>query len=154
MTNAIARRPLTDILLSTIGTATSRPVGDGIAPSTGGWQGQPNSAGTNFVPYNVLVPQTANSSAGPFDDPQGDWRMPYSITSFGVRRDQCEAIADLARKTLSEMRGQLLQLGDQKYSVQQVRTESIGAVTRYDTTDPAFWGQVDVVTVWLSREVS
>ena len=154
MTNSIDRRPLTGILLGVIATATSKPVGDGAAPSGGGWIGQPNAQGSNFVPYNVLIPQTANYSSGPFDDPQGDWRLPYQLISFGVRRDQCEALADLGRRTLSEMRGQVLDLGDQKYSVQQVRTESIGGVIRYDQTDPPFWGQSDVVTVWLSREVS
>lgn len=152
VTADISRRQLTDLVISTIHAATIRPVGDAIAPAAGGWQGQPNNAGSNFVPYNVVLPGLANRSSGPFDAPQADWQLPYLIWGFGVVRNQCEAIADLARDALEVLRAQIVDLGGTNYKIQQVRTESIGAVNRYDQTDPAYYGQQDSVTIWITKE--
>lgn len=152
MSANLSRRELTDTILATIASVTGKPCGDGIAPADAGWQGPPNAVGSNFRVYTVLIPGTATYSEGSFADPSSEWRLPYSIWGFGVRRDQCEAIADRARLALSGMTGDLIHLGDQKYSVLQIQTNTIGATNRYEGTDPPYWGQMDTITVWLSKD--
>lgn len=154
MSTNVARRPLTNLMISTVATGTNRPCGDGIVPASVGWQGQPNASGSNFIPYTVLQVLGASFSMGSFNDPESDWRFPYNLWSFGVRRDQCEAMADIARQSLSGLQGNIVTLGNQQYSIQQVRTDSIGGIVRYDQVDPPYWGQNDTVTVWISKELS
>jgi hypothetical protein len=43
-------------------------------------------------------------------------------------------------------------LGEDDYSVQYVRVESIGGTNRVDQTDPPYWGQTDSLTVWMTKE--
>lgn len=152
MPTDFSRMGLTDTVLLLISTATTKPVGDGILPEGGSWQGQPQASGANFVPYNVVQTSTATRSSGPFDDSQADWQVPYIVWSFGVRRNQCEAMADLARNSLSGMNQQTYTLGSGDYKVQQVRSETIGSITRYDQTDPPYWGQMDTITIWITKE--
>lgn len=151
MTVDVVRKELTDIVLSVMATATQLPVGDGEKPVAGGWQGQPNTTGSNFIPYNVLQASSATTSMGSFGHPQCIWQLPYFVYSFGVRRNQCEAIADRARDSLSTMTHQNYSLGSHPWTVMQIRVDSIGGVTRYDQFDPPYWGQVDTLTVWISE---
>lgn len=153
MTTNFSRGPLTAALLSALADGTGKPVGDGMAPASGaGWTGEPNAPGSTFVPYTVLVTMTAASSSGPLGNPQADWQVPYSIQAFGTSREQCEWMADRARDVLGALRGQLLQLGPNSYKVQQVRTESIGGISRIDTAEPPYWGQQDGISVWITKE--
>lgn len=153
MPASIERRPLTDLVISTIATATGFPVGDGVATQGMGWIGQPNTTGSNFTPYNIVVPGQALGSSGSFGDPQTEWRIPYNVAGYGVTRVQCEAICDKARHALSGMEHQTFSLGSDSYYVQQVWTDSIGSVSRIDQTDPAYWGELDGLTIWLSKEI-
>jgi hypothetical protein len=152
MTANLSREPLTGLLITALGSAGAA-VGDARKPETGvGWIGEPNAPGNEYTPYLVLTPLAAVTSDGPFDSPQADWRLPYQIQAFGVSRQQCEWMADQARSLLGAQRGQVLALGSASYKTQQVRTESIGAVQRQDSTDPATFTQADVVSVWLTKE--
>ena len=145
------RAPLTAILITNLETATGLPCGDAEADARCGWQGQPGYS-SNFVPYNVLMAGAAQNPTGSFATPEDEWRLPYLIWSFGVKRAQCESMADKARFTLSSMAGEVLALGSENYKVMQARTDTIGGVNRYDQTDPPYFGQQDVVTLWLTHE--
>jgi hypothetical protein len=132
---------------------TGKPVGDGVSPKDGGWIGQPNTDGSNFVPYVVLNPGVATTSSGPIGDTQADWQCGYSIISFGVSREQCEWMADSARSAAVTLDRRSVMLGRDAWAVLQARETVIGPMQRVDATEPAFYGQTDAVTVWISKEL-
>lgn len=148
----LARRALTSILLDKL-AETGKPVGDAVAPKDGGWIGQPNKDGSNFVPYVVLIPGAANVSSGPIGDTQADWQCAYTIISFGVNRQQCEWMADSARAAAVTLDRTTVMLNGDGYAVQQARETVIGPVQRVDATEPAFYGQSDAISVWISKEL-
>lgn len=154
MATSMHRRPLTGLLLSTLDTALEQPVGDMVIPQGGGWSGVPNAPGATFTPYVVLVTLTASRSTGPMGASQADWQMTYMVESFGASREQCEWMADHARSALDVLAKQQIVLGTDTYKVQQVRVDSIGAVNRVAVTEPAFYGQQDGLSLWLSKELS
>lgn len=147
------RRPLTALMLTQLGSA-GQPVGDSVSPPQGGWQGSPNADGSNFVPYVVLMPGPASASSGPFGDTQADWQCGYTMTSFGVTREQCEWMADKARDAAVTLERKVVMLNGDSYAVQQARATVIGPVQRVDATEPSFYGQTDSVTLWISKELS
>lgn len=148
------RGPLTDRILTSL-ASVGKPVGDAEAPKTGGWQGEPNSEGTNFVPYVVLMPSTGNaqSPSGPIADTTADWILNYNLSSFGVSRKQCEWIADRGRDSIKVLRNtqQALSATNQIYTIQRIDITSIGSIQRVDVVQPAYWGQVDQFTVWVTK---
>lgn len=120
------------------------------APDGGGWDGQPNKDGSNFIPYVVVTPNTATMASGPTSDPLGDRQLPYSLSSFGVAAEQCEWMADKARAAAETLKKTTVVLGDRSYKVQQARADVIGGIVRVDQTEPPYFGQMDVVTFWLT----
>lgn len=146
----IERRLLTAAIVDVIATLTAMPVGTAHAPNGGGWDGQPNKDGSNFVTYSVVTPQTSTFATGPVSDPQGDRQLSYSVSSFGVMPEQTEWMADKSRAAIFTLRKTDIALGDRTYRIQQVRTDVIGGLVRVDQTEPAYWGQVDVMTIWLT----
>ena len=145
----IERRLLSAAVVTAVETS-GMPVGLAHAPQGGGWQGQPNLDATDFVAYSVVTPQTATNAMGPMSDPQADRQVPYAVASFGVSPEQTEWAADNARSAVGTMKKTTVVLGDGSYKIQQVRTDVIGGLTRVDSTEPPYWGQVDVVTLWLT----
>lgn len=148
----LARRDLTKALLTKL-AETGKPVGDGISPPQGGWIGQPNADGSNFQPYVVLTPGASTLSSGPFGNTQADWQVDYMLVNFGVSRQQCEWMADLTRAAVVTLERTTVTLGGVGYAVLQARERVIGPVQRVDGTEPSFFGQTDVVTVWISKEL-
>jgi hypothetical protein len=132
---------------------TNKPIGDGLQPTNSGWQGEPNLAGSNFVPYTVLTPMSANTAIGTFDESQADWHLPYSLASFGVSREQCEWMADKCRQLSAGLQHTFFGSGNDSFSIQQVQVLTIGGIQRVDTTNPPYFGQVDVISIWLAKEV-
>ena len=126
-----------------------KPVGDGVFPNGGGWTGSPNTPGSKFIPYVVVLPMAASQFSGPFDDDEGDKRQPYALTSYGTSRAQCELQADAVRRKIQELFRTSVDLGT-VYKVQQVVDTSVGGPTRVDVSDPPYWGQTDVLTIWLT----
>jgi hypothetical protein len=146
----IERRLLTQAVVEAAETS-GQPIGNSNAPITGGWQGEPNLDGSNFVPYAVVTPQTSTFAAGPISDPEIDRQIPYAISSFGVLPEQTEWMADKVRAAVEALKKTEVTLGDGTYKIQQVRTNVMGGLNRVDSTDPPYWGQVDVLTLWLTR---
>ena len=142
-------------MLETVG----KPVGFGQAPTDGGWQGAPNTDGTNFVPYITVNPNASSAPRGVYEGPigewQADWQLSYSVSSFGVKPDQTEWMADAARMALNSLQGTSVdddESASNSYLVQQVRVDTLGGLLRTDATEPPYWGQSDQVTIWLSKE--
>jgi hypothetical protein len=148
----LARRELTNILLDRL-AESGKPVGDAVSPKDGGWIGQPNADGSNFIPYVVLIPGAATISTGPWGDTQADWQCGYSMLSFGVSREQCEWMADTARAAAVTLERTSYTLGSDDWAVLQARESVIGPIQRVDATEPAFYGQTDAVTLWISKEL-
>lgn len=152
MSTTLKRGLLTDILLTTMASGTAKPVGDTVIPPGGGWAGHPNAS--NWMPYTILSPLSATRSSGPLAHSQSEWQMPYAITAYGIRRDQCELMADNARVSLETLVHTVLNLSDH-YKVQQIQTVVIGMCGPPDfSTDPPIWKQNDQVTIWLTKELT
>lgn len=150
----ISRRLLTDALITAVSTATGFPVGDADHPDPPyGWSGQSGAPGSTFSPYSILTPQNSSQSSGPLSDTQGDWHLTYTIASFGTNRTQCEWICDLARSAFSSLKKETFESGSDTYQIMQVRTENIGGVVRSDAVEPATFGQTDVISVWVTKEL-
>lgn len=147
----LERRLLSAALVDVVTTTTDMPTGLAHAPDGGGWDGQPNIDGSNFVPYAVITPQTATMASGPLSDPQADRLLPFACSCFGVMPEQTEWMADKARAAIESLKKTKVVLGDATYTIQQVRTDVIGGLHRVDSTEPAYWGQVDVLTLWITR---
>lgn len=157
MTATLHRRPLTDLILSSLRShfATSNiPIGDAELPAGGGWPSAGvNVAGSKFTPYLVLTTLTSSArSTASIADPQGDWRLPYLYQAFGTRRDQCEWMADEARDVLAALTNTSVNLGTRSYQIQQVWSDSIGGVNRVPEVNPPFYGEQDGFTVWLTPQ--
>lgn len=153
----VQRRLFTQAVLTRAATA-GKPVGDAEAPRGGvaGWQGPPNENGSNFVPYSVITPMNAAAGSGPLADPQADVILPYGVTSYGVSRNQCEWMADAVRAAIRGLRGNTVTMwsgAPEQYDrlVQQVLVTQIGQVQRVTDTDPPYFGQSDIVSIWTSR---
>jgi len=135
-----------------------KPIGDATAPVEGGWDGEPNTTGTNFVPYSVLTPGSGSNPSGPLSNTSADWQLYYTLASFGVSRKQCEWMADRSRDTLGILKNTIHTLGNENnsksdHTIQKISFTNIGNISRIDSTNPAYWGQVDMFTVWVTKGV-
>ena len=129
-------------------------VGDGEAPGAGGWDDDPNDPNSSYVPYVVLNPMATSEGSGSLGDSQSDYQVPYSITAYGVTRDQVEYYADTARKKLASLVRATVTLDGSDWKIQQYRANSVGGVSRRDNTEPSEFIQSDVVVIYLSKELS
>lgn len=155
----LQRKGLTDLVLSTL-RAQNFHVGDvnppdyKISSMQAGWNGQPGLPGSTFLPYGVLTPLTATITSGPMKDPQGDIRLPYQLSVYGLDRAQVELLMDKFRIALDVLRNQHITLNTQDHKIQQVNWTTMGGVVRADSTDPATMGEIDIFTVWMTRSVA
>lgn len=151
-----SRGPLTDAILdhleAALDTALGILVGDGIAPVGGGWSGGQPGEG-DFVPYVVL--STMPASKG-FTDPVpgGDtsWRAGYSLRCVGALRSQCDWVADKSRQAMVLYKPKTIDL-DGDWRVLKTSYDTLGAVTRNDSTDPPYWELLDTATLWLEKHI-
>ena len=128
-------------------------VGDGEGPDAGGWDDDPNAAGSSYHPYTVLNPLTTQEATGSIGDSNSEIRAPYSMTSYGVSREQVEFFADKAREVAVGLARSDVLLGEDQWEIQQVRVSSIGGVARNDSVRPSEFSQTDVVMIYLSKEL-
>jgi hypothetical protein len=147
------RRKLTDAIKVKLVT-TGFPVGIAQPPKNVAWEGQPNQDDSTFRPYSVLTPMNSGPATGSIDFTAQDWQLPYGLSSFGVKPEQTELIADEMREMFYSMKKTSVTLGDETYRILQVRIDSIGALQRVDATDPSYWGQTDGYSVWISKELT
>lgn len=145
----VSRRPLTAAVLAMFAT-TGKAVGDGVIPDSG-WVGKPMGPDAEFDPFVVVSEITADRSFGGLGDSQANWHMPYLVESFGVLRDQCAAMAELARSVLPSLKGATYLANGARYTVAYVRLDSMSAPVRVDVTDPPFWHSQDGFTCYLMK---
>ena len=157
MSSNLQRSAITLAVLTAAG-ATGKPIGDAEMPRGGiaGWQGQPNQDQTNFVPYTVITPLPVPQGNGPVSDTEADLVIPYAVTSYGASRIQCEWMADSVRQAIGTLTHQVVVMwqgtsAQYNRKVQYVYDQTIGAVQRVSDTDPAYYGQSDVLALWTSR---
>lgn len=148
----IARGALTAHLLTAL-NAASLLVGDGKAPDAGGWDDDPNSPNSNYVPYIVILPQTAQAGQGSIGDPTSEWQVPYIITSYGVGRDQVEWQADKARIAFTSTAEDHVPMGSESWKITQTWVNSIGGIARNDNMEPSEFSQIDLVSLRISKEM-
>ena len=152
MPSFLPRGELTDYLISELQDAGLR-IGDGEAPDDGGWDDDPNLTTSSYKPYLVINPMAVPEPTGPIGDSSTDFRVPYSVTSWGISRKQVEVYADKGRKTLAELERSVIQLSGSDWKIQQARANSIGGVSRTDNTEPSEFTQSDVVIIYVSKEI-
>lgn len=147
----LPRSELTDFIISELSDEIL--VGDVDHPDGGGWDDDPSLPDSSYVPYVVLTPMPVGSINGPIGDPHADYRVPYSLTFFGISRSQVDGYADICRKHMSEIVRQTVTLDNETWKIQQIEPSSIGGVTRTDIMDPSTFAQSDVITVWISKDL-
>lgn len=148
---AIARGALTDHLLLALNDA-GLLVGDGKAPDEGGWDDDPNNPNSSYVPYVVLLPQTAQGGNGSLGDDTSEWLVPYIITSYGIVRNQVEWQADKARLAFTASAHDQVTMGSETWTITQTMVNSIGGVARNDNMEPSEFSQIDLVSLRISKE--
>lgn len=141
----LPRRKFTTAVVTHVRTTTEKPCGDAEAPDGGGWQGEVGDS--NFIPYTVITPMDSEQGDGPSSDPQVDVVWNYAITSFGVSRDQCEWISDLAKQGVLSMKRQTIELRTGlSCKVLTTNISSYGGVDR-GGQEPPWYAQTDVVSI-------
>lgn len=153
MPSHLPRGALTAHLISEL-TADGLLIGDGEAPPAGGWDDDPNAPGSSFFPYLIVNPMAANDPTGSVGDSSYDYRVPYSVTSVGISRHQAETYADMGREKLVALERTTVTLDGGGWKIQQSRANSIGGMSRNDSVEPSEFSQSDVVTIWISKELS
>lgn len=152
MPTSFPRGALTSYLINRLSSEVL--IGDGEAPEAGGWDDDPNAPDSSYVPYVVLAPQTAQEASGSLDDSNSEWRVPYTFSSYGITREQVEWNADRTRQAMVSLARVVVDLDTGNWKILQSRVNSIGGVARNDNTEPSEFSQVDVVTMWMSKEMS
>ena len=149
----ITRRELSGAIVDELRTTPNvTDIGLAKAPQDVGWNNAPSKDLSSFRPYGVVNPGASGGHTGPIGGNLQDWQLPYMVMSFGVTPEQTEFIADALRYQFVSMKNTTVVLGGFDYKIQQVKIESMGAIQRVDATEPAYYGQTDSYSVWLSKE--
>lgn len=138
----------TELLLETL-SVHGDLLGDGVAPTEGGWlTGQPNA--NVFRPYSVLVSGGMQPVQSPnlIKTDRPDYNASWSLRHFGGSRKQCDWIAQQFRDQIYTLRG--LTFGADTYKINSVSPLSIGAVSRNDQVDPPYWQAFDNLTILVT----
>ena len=139
-------------MVTTLAAQTGYPIGDAEAPAPPfGWSGTPGEIGSTFTPYSIVTPGSASNFSGPFSDSHADIQLPYTVSSFGTSREQCEWICDKAREAFISLKDTVFDGIDSDYVILQVRTMTMGGIVRSANVEPATFGETDVFSVWASK---
>jgi len=153
MPSSLSRGPITNRLLTELGTE-GFPVGDDAPPTVPfGWQGEPNDPGSTFTPWLSLAPATgiAQAPPGAMGDSQSEWKLGYAATYAGVSRKQTEALADRMRMNLTNINRESITTPTGNWRIQKVTCTSIGLVNRIATGYPDYFTQADSFEVWVTK---
>lgn len=129
-------------------------VGRGTAPQAGGWpQGQPGKG--DFKEYLTIKTGVATQNPtgpdtlGHRKNRQG-WAVGYLFTYSAVKDSRADDIADLGRKAIVQLDGNL-DLAGEIWTVNRIDIPRLGPSTPNRSTSPPFWEVTDGVSVWLTR---
>lgn len=155
MASAPDRGVVTDWLIEFVETNLNVVVGDIEAPKNVGWQSDSAKPGAQFTPYLVSLPGTATRSSGSFGDPSMDWKLPYTLTTYGVNRRQVEDLADDVRAALLEVKKIPLTMKDgvTVWKITTIDCSAIGGVGYTTAVSPTAFSETDSFTLTLSRSL-
>ena len=154
MATALERSYVTKWLNEFIETEVQILVGDVVAPTGGGWQEDSSKIGAEFVPYVVVTPNTATPKDPSLDDPSQDWAVPYTVTVYGVDRNQVEDLADVVRVALLAVKKVALTMSQSNWRMTTIKCNSIGGVGYTSAVSPTAYSQSDSFTLTLSRSLA
>jgi len=148
------RAPLTDAIVTALSTVVEF-VGDVVAPQDAGWQSYPGGNESVFIPYVTVTPQPSPAPEGSLGDGQIDWRLPYTLTTYGVTRQQIEDVADDARRAVLGLNNISITMNDGTtvWKIIGVTSQNIGGVGFTDQIKPTAYSQSDSVLVWFSKKL-
>jgi hypothetical protein len=147
------RAPLTDTLIAAL-TSVVEFVGDVKAPEDAGWQSHPGGNDSIFIPYVILTPMVSPAPVGSLGDSQIDWRLPYTLTTYGVTRQQIEDVADEARRAVLGLNNVVVSMHDgTTWKIIGVTSQNIGGVGYTDQIKPTANSQSDSVLVMFSKKL-
>lgn len=130
MTTQFEAGGLTDAVIAVL-TAASFTVGDGEAPSSGGWQGAQGASA--FVPYVNVHPTPGGLTDGTIAQPDVDAGADYILISVGATRSQAEEVGDDVRAV---MLAATITLPNSR-KVAHMRIEMLGGAVRDDNVQPS-----------------
>lgn len=129
-------------------------VGDGKAPTKGGWTKAGEPGRGDFRAYVTV----ATGPASPRDpDPLGSahssWILGYRLRAFGLDRVQADWAADQTRAAVVGLTHAVITAGDDTWKVSAVRYNQLGPVTPFrGQLDPPPWQVSDDVGLWVDRQ--
>jgi hypothetical protein len=153
MPSSISRGPITNRLLLELNTE-GFPVGDNASPVVSyGWQGEPNAAGSTFIPWLSLTPGVASSQTPPgtFADSNTEWRLAYNVFYAAMSRKQAEALADRMRLNLTSIAREKIDTPTGKWQIQKLDCVAIGSTNRISSAYPDYFTQADSFEVWITK---
>lgn len=154
MTSTPDRGPVTNVLVAAVASVVEQ-VGDVKAPENAGWQGDPAATNSLFIPYVVITPMSTPAPTGSLADAQIDWKLAYTLTTYGVTRRQIEDVADDARRAVLALRDITVVMNDgvTVWKIINVTSQNIGGVGYTDQIKPTAYSQSDSALVWLSKRL-
>jgi hypothetical protein len=136
MTSLVSTRAVTSSVVDAL-TDFGLVVGDGTAPTGGGWQGTPGQS--PFAPYVVVHPLTGGSLDGTLANPNEFAAVVMQVSAWGATREQAEWGADAARRALLA-HGAVTEPDRDVFSV---TVDVLAGCWLDDTVRPPLWGTGD-----------
>lgn len=143
---------LTEHVISKLDLLSWLEVGDGIAPVSGGWsKGQQDV--DQFVPYAVVAfmgarPRTPELSLSKTEDA---WLAQYQLRYHAASRAQADWTGTSARRAVDELLKTEITSDNVIHQISWVEWQSLGGVTRNDSTDPPIWAVIDSLTLHVVK---
>jgi hypothetical protein len=154
MPSAISRGPVTNRVIAEL-EVEGFPVGDNQAPTVPfGWQGEPNSTTSTFIPWMSVAPLTGQSqrTPGAMGDTGTEWSLPYSVFYSGMSREHVEALSDRVRNRLTNITREGVETDTGRWRIMKISCHTVGGVNRVGSTFPDYFTQSDTYDVWVSTE--
>lgn len=154
MPSTISRGPVTTRVIEELETE-GFPVGDNEAPSEPyGWQGEPNSETSTFIPWMSVTPLVGQSQRQPgaLADTGTEWSLPYGIFYSGMSRAHVEALSDRMRHKLCNIIREGIETDTGNWRIMKISCSTVGAVNRVGSTFPDYFTESDTFDVWVSKE--
>lgn len=151
--SALQRRVVTARLVVEANTL-GFPVGNTSSPTTPfGWQGEPNSESSSFIPWIEVMPGVAQLQASQgMGDTGRNWRATYNLFYAGVDVAQTEALADKLRVGLNNITRETVTSAEGDWKIQKITCTVIGSTVRNSSAIPDYFTQTDTFEVWLTKE--
>lgn len=138
---------LTEHVIAALADLSWLEVGDGIAPTAGGWaKGQPNV--DQFVPYAVVAftgarPRVPNELA--MTRQEAAWLATFQLRYHGASRSQVDWTGMECRERVQALL-KTFPSEQPDHEIVWVEWQTLGGVTRNDAVDPPIWEARDGFT--------